>query len=135
MISSLPKKKKHHLYITEFLKYFKAHKDEINLTLIDVEPIAIRFKLILHNLDLKRYTPSDYMETIKECIENNSSYIYSKHNQDIRTLLNNLPDRKRLSEKAQYNYNDFILESIRKNIMFHQFNIEREKLKPRLPPH
>ena len=135
MICALPKKKKRHQYFQEFDKHLITHRDEIRLKQADVEELAKEFRKILQGLGLKKYVIPENMKPVEECIENNISYIYYKHKQDIRGLLNNLPDKSKLTEKAQRNYKDFLLESIRKNIMYRQFDLETEKLKAKLPPH
>jgi len=135
ILSTRPKKKKYHLYLKAFSRYLIGHKEEVNLSRQDMEIIAEEFRLILWSLGLERYKPLDNVDIIKRCIENNIPYIYAQYNQDIRGLLNNLPDRPTLSERAQQNYNDFVFESIRKNIMWYEFTNEVKKLKAKLPPH
>lgn len=134
ILNAFPKKKKFHPYLTQVSRYLRAHKDEVNLSREDIEIIGREFRLILRILGLERYKPSDTMDTIKRCIENNIPYIYAQRKQDIRGLLNNLPDRLTLSERAQQNYNEFVFESIRKNIMWYEFTNEAKKLKAKLPP-
>jgi len=134
ILGTQPKKKKFHPYFMEVSRYLKGHKDEVNLSRQDMEIIAEEFRLILRSLGLERYKPLGNVDIIKRCIENNIPYIYAQHKQDIRGLLNNLPDRLTLSERAQQNYNDFVFESIRKNIMWYEFTNEAKKLKAKLPP-
>ena len=135
ILGTRPKKKKFHPYFMEVSHCLKGHKDEVNLSRQDIEIIAEEFRLILRSWGLERYKPLDNVDIIKRCIENNIPYIYAQHNQDIRGLLNNLPDRLTLTERARQNYNDFVFESIRKNIMWYEFTNETKKLKAKLPPH
>jgi len=61
--------------------------------------------------------------------------MYTGKSSDIRQLMNNLPEKTSLSEREQNNYNDFIFESIRKNILWSEFNSIKSALRPRIPPH
>ena len=135
ILSTRPKKKKYHAYFLTFSRYLRGQKGEIDLSREDMETIVEDFRLILLRLGLGRYAPSNNVDTIKNCIGNNVSFIYAEQNQDVRGLVNNLPDKANLSEREQSNYNDFLLESVRKNTMWHEFNIAKRKLQPRLPPH
>lgn len=131
---SWPKKTKYHPYLLELSQYMKSHRVNVTLTQKDMELMSNEFRRILRVLGFKRYVSSnDNGDAIKEYIENNSSYIYATTGEDVRKLLNGLPDKAVLNEKARMNYNEFLLESIRKNAMLRQFFAVKKELATQLP--
>lgn len=135
ILSTYPKKTKYHKYFQVFNRYYQGQRQIVELSLDDIEVIAKEFKKIMSDLALKRYTHPDDMYLVRNCLCNNVSYMYTEKSADVRQLMNNLPEKTSLSEREQNNYNDFIFESIRKNILLSEFNSIKSTLRPRIPPH
>ena len=128
-----PKKKKYHPYIQDLSEYIKIHKSTTIVSLQDVQIIATEFRSVLIRKGFKRYAPLDDTQRVKWCLDNNTSYIYSEQDGDLRKLFNSIPNIEDLAEKARKNYQEFLLESIRKNVMWREFQSMKKELKPALP--
>ncbi len=128
-----PKKKKYHPYIQDLSEYIKIHKSTSITSLQDAQIIAAEFRSLLTSKGFKRYAPLDDTQRVKGCLDNNTSYIYSEQDGDLRRLFNSVPNIGDLAEKARKNYQEFLLESIRKNVMWREFHSMKNELKPALP--
>ncbi|MBI5208332.1 MAG: hypothetical protein HY934_11175 [Candidatus Firestonebacteria bacterium] len=130
ILEALQKHKKHP-YTLEVKNFYKNHKIEYSYGVDknNIRLIIDEYKKILKSLKISYYYSNDLKEKIKNYFEHNLPYLYN----DVREFLNNLPNKKNLSNKAQRYYEIFILESIRKNTLWHEFNQEIRKSEELFP--
>jgi len=111
-----------HPYIEKFKNTVELYKDEIRgiKQQKDIEPIVSLFKTILkEEIEFDKYIPPNLENKIRKHISNKVPYIYKE---DIRELLNNVPDTKELTKDEIKHLGEFLFESVRKNAIFMDFN-------------
>jgi hypothetical protein len=73
------------------------------------------FATILENdLGIKKYYPPNEEEKLKRHIQHKTPFMYDK---DIRLLFNNLPPMEEISGFGNKDFDEYLSESIRKNLM------------------
>lgn len=80
--------------------------------------------ILKDDLGIKKCLPSNEEEKLKKHIQNKIPYMYDK---DIRILFNNLPPLEELTSSEKNDLNDYLFESIRKNLMRLDFEMAMEK--------
>jgi len=90
-----------------------------------IKTISDFFSTILKNdLKIMKCRPSNEEEKLKKHIQNKIPFMYDR---DIRILFNNLPPSEELSRTEKKGMNEYLFESIRKNLMRLEFGTAMEK--------
>ena len=116
-----------HLYVLKLKEETKAFEPELkDIRNTSITPITNFFKTLLKNdLNINKYIPPNLHKSIGKHIEHKMPFMYGK---DIRKLFNNLPLLAELSEINIEEFNFFLFESIRRNLMQTTFKEAAKKL-------
>lgn len=107
-----------HPYREEINKFYKTYRHEVaGIQSQGIEFLRKEFISMVKSCDISQYKPQQIKDRIKKHFEHNLPYLY----QDIREFLNNLPKENELEKDTQRHFKNLILESLRKNILYHQF--------------
>ncbi len=115
-------------------RFIDAHKDDKGkLKPASITKIVGAFRLMLEeDFNLPLYKWNDVRGDVVRSFDNRLTYLYG----DIRTFINNLPDRSQLSQSEADRFDGFVTESVRKNVLFFEFSASvrpKAKLFPSKP--
>lgn len=119
--------KMRHPYVDKLKRNISNFENELRtIKPTSITPITKLFIDILKNdLKIKKYSPEDKSRQVKRHIEQKIPFMY---NHDIRLLFNSLPFSEELPVIKTEELNEFLFESIRRNLMILTFNdIAEEK--------